>query len=85
MACTEKGKLTSRVLFDLLLLFLFVQIIHTEDETCSASNCVQGKCVNGTCECDPGWAPKQCKHCTGIVRYAYTGRLISSVVGLMLF
>nr|XP_022341694.1 attractin-like protein 1 isoform X2 [Crassostrea virginica] len=81
MAYTEKGKLTSRVLFDLLLLFVLVQTIHTEDETCSASNCVQGKCVNGTCECDPGWAPKQCKHCTGIVRLQEEEGIISDGPG----
>ncbi|XP_056005895.1 attractin-like protein 1 isoform X1 [Ostrea edulis] len=77
MADREKGKLTHISFLCFFLLILIVQTIYTEVNTCSLLNCVEGRCVNGSCVCDAGWAPPKCVHCTGRIRLQNTEGIIS--------
>ncbi|XP_067277923.1 attractin-like protein 1 isoform X1 [Pseudorasbora parva] len=53
--------------FHLFTFMMFYLLICTEgsySRTCE-KNCIFGRCINGTCVCDQGWAGDQCQHCQG--------------------
>eukprot|EP00106_Octopus_bimaculoides_P002004 XP_014769446.1 PREDICTED: attractin-like protein 1 [Octopus bimaculoides] len=71
----SKYRLTCRSLEYLLclilchLLFLVLVASNSSLSTCSRkrndSNCYQGECRNGTCQCYIGWTGNYCDHCLG--------------------
>ncbi|XP_057681701.1 attractin-like protein 1 [Corythoichthys intestinalis] len=47
-----------------VLVHLFVFANASPPKACDKS-CLSGKCVNGSCVCEPGWVGDQCQHCQG--------------------
>ncbi|XP_061822707.2 attractin-like protein 1 [Nerophis lumbriciformis] len=50
------------VVWALVHLVLFT---HASPPKACDKSCLSGKCVNGSCVCDPGWVGDQCQHCQG--------------------
>ncbi|XP_077482111.1 attractin-like protein 1 [Stigmatopora argus] len=47
-----------------VLIHLVVFAHASPPKTCDKS-CLSGKCLNGSCVCEPGWVGDQCQHCQG--------------------
>jgi len=50
-------------LFTFVMFYLLICTEGSYSKTCD--NCIFGRCINGTCVCDQGWAGDQCQHCQG--------------------
>ena len=42
---------------------------NNSTNTCNLSNCHNGQCVNGSCNCKEGWQGPFCQYCASKVRY----------------
>uniref|UniRef100_A0A673JY38 Attractin-like protein 1 n=1 Tax=Sinocyclocheilus rhinocerous TaxID=307959 RepID=A0A673JY38_9TELE len=51
-------------LFTFMVFYLLVCTEGSYSKTCD-KNCIFGRCINGTCVCERGWAGDQCQHCQG--------------------
>lgn len=51
-------------LFTFMIFYLLICTEGSYSKTCD-KNCIFGRCINGTCVCDQGWAGDQCQHCQG--------------------
>ncbi|KAL1263110.1 hypothetical protein QQF64_005849 [Cirrhinus molitorella] len=47
-----------------MVFYLLVCTEGSYSKTCE-KNCVFGRCINGTCICEKGWAGDLCQHCQG--------------------
>ncbi|XP_016150491.1 attractin-like protein 1 isoform X1 [Sinocyclocheilus grahami] len=63
--CRSQGLRT--YLFMFMVFYLLVCTEGSYSKTCE-KNCVFGRCINGTCVCERGWAGDQCQHCQGRVK-----------------
>ncbi|TRY81795.1 hypothetical protein DNTS_023119, partial [Danionella cerebrum] len=60
--CWSKELKTYLLMF--IVIYLFVYTDGSYPKMCDKS-CVYGRCINGSCLCEPGWAGDQCQHCQG--------------------
>uniref|UniRef100_A0A8C2PWT1 Attractin-like 1a n=1 Tax=Cyprinus carpio TaxID=7962 RepID=A0A8C2PWT1_CYPCA len=51
-------------LFVFMVFYLLVCTEGSYSKTCD-KNCIFGRCINGTCVCERGWAGDQCQYCQG--------------------
>ncbi|XP_019738990.1 attractin-like protein 1 [Hippocampus comes] len=62
--CSDQ-RTRGRYLVAVWVLVHLVVFAHSSPPKACDKSCLSGKCLNGSCVCEPGWVGDQCQHCQG--------------------